>query len=68
MSYWIVDGQKLTNEQYEQLQRQKKLEQKKIQEESERLSRQLAEAYAALKEHLERNPKVSQKITDEQRA
>lgn len=66
MSYWIVDGQKLTNEQYEELQRQKKLEQKKIQEESERLSRQLSQAYAALKEHLERNPEVSQKITDEQ--
>jgi hypothetical protein len=39
---------------------------KKIQEESERLSRQLSQAYAALKEHLERNPEVSQEITDEQ--
>ncbi len=65
MSYWIVDGQKLTNEQYEELQRQKQLEKKNIQQESERLSRQLAEAYAALKEHLERNPKASQKITDD---
>jgi hypothetical protein len=54
MSYWIVDGQKLTNEQYEELERQKELEQQKIQEESERLSRQLSQAYAALKEHLER--------------
>jgi len=66
MSYWIVDGQKLTNEQYGELQRQKKLEQQKIQEESDRLSRQLSQAYAALKEHLERNPEVSQEITDEQ--
>jgi len=66
MSYWIVDGQKLTNEQYEELERQKELEQKKIQEESDRLSRQLSQAYAALKEHLERNPEVSQEITDEQ--
>src|SRR6476661_3663488 len=66
MSYWIVDGQKLTNEQYEELERQKELEQQKIQEESERLSRQLSQAYAALKEHLERNPEVSQEITDEQ--
>jgi hypothetical protein len=66
MSYWIVDGQKLTNEQYEELERQKKLEQQRIQEESGRLSRQLSQAYAALKEHLERNPEVSQKITDEQ--
>jgi hypothetical protein len=65
MSYWIVDGQKLTDEQYEELQRQKQLEKKNIQQESERLSRQLAEAYAALKDHLERNPKVSQKITDD---
>ena len=65
MSYWIVDGQKLTNEQYEDLERQKQLEKKNIQQEGERLSRQLAEAYAALKGHLERNPKASQKITDD---
>jgi hypothetical protein len=65
MSYWIVDGQKLTNEQYEELERQKLLEQQKIQDESERLSRQLGEAYAALKHHLERNPNASHKITDE---
>jgi hypothetical protein len=65
MSYWIVDGQKLTNEQYEELQRQKRLEKQKIQEESERLSRQLSLAYEALKTHLERNPDVGQKITDE---
>jgi hypothetical protein len=66
MSYWVVDGQKLTNEQYEELERQKELKQQTIQEESERLSRQLSQAYAALKEHLERNPEVSQEITDEQ--
>jgi hypothetical protein len=65
MSYWIVDGQQLTNEQYGELQRQKRLEQQKIQDESERLSRQLGEAYAALKDHLERNPNASHKITDE---
>ena len=66
MSYWIVDGQRLTNEQYEELERQKELEKEKIQEESERLSRQLSQAYAALKEHLERNADVSQEITDEE--
>jgi len=66
MSYWIVDGQKLTNEQYEELERQKELEEQKIQEESQRLSRQLSQAYAALKGHLERNPEVSQEITDEE--
>lgn len=65
MTYWIVDGQKLTNEQYEELERQKRLENQRIQEESERLSRQLSQAYAALKEHLGRHPDVSQKITDE---
>ena len=65
MSYWIVDGQKLTNEQYEELERQKRLEKQRIQEESDRLSRQLSQAYAALKEHLQRNPNVGQKITDE---
>ncbi|MGC2742070.1 MAG: hypothetical protein WA672_02715 [Candidatus Angelobacter sp.] len=66
MSYWIVDGQKLTNEQYEESERQKELDEQKIQEETERLSRQLSQAYGALKEHLERNPEVSQEITDEE--
>jgi len=65
MSYWIVDGQQLTNEQYEELQRQKRLEEQRIQEEAARLSRQLGEAYAALKDHLERNPNASHKITGE---
>jgi hypothetical protein len=65
MSYWIVDGQKLTDEQYEEFQLQKRLEKQRIQEESDRLSRQLSQAYAALKEHLGRHPDVSQKITDE---
>ena len=65
MTYWIVDGQKLTMEQYEELEKLKQLEKQKIQEESERLGRELSLAYAAMKEHLERNPKVSQKITDE---
>jgi hypothetical protein len=65
MTYWIVDGQKLTEEQYEELELQKRLEKQRIQEESDRLSRQLSQAYAALKEHLGRHPDVSQKITDE---
>jgi hypothetical protein len=65
MSYWIVDGQKLTDGQYEEFQLQKRLEKQRIQEESDRLSRQLSQAYAALKEHLGRHPDVSQKITDE---
>jgi hypothetical protein len=65
MSYWIVDGQQLTDEQYEELELQKRLEKQKIQEESDRLSRQLSQAYAALKEHLGRHPDVGQKITDE---
>ena len=65
MTYWIVDGQKLTMEQYEELERQKRLEKKKIQDESERLGRQLSQAYEALKDHLARNPNASQKITDD---
>src|SRR6266853_2626813 len=65
MSYWIVDGQKLNNEQYEEWELQKRLEKQRVQEESDRLSRQLSQAYAALKEHLGRYPDVGQKITDE---
>ena len=65
MSYWIVDGRQLTNEQYEELQRQKRLEKQRVQEEAARLRRQLGEAFAALKEHLRQNPNASQQITDE---
>jgi hypothetical protein len=31
MTYWIVDGQKLTDEQYEELELQKRLEKQRIQ-------------------------------------
>jgi hypothetical protein len=65
MTYWMVDGRQLTDEQYNELQRQKRLEKQKIQEESNRLSRQLGAAYAALKEHLRRNEGTSQQVTDD---
>src|SRR5215831_12013318 len=65
MSYWIVDGKQLTNEEYEELRRQKRLKRQKAREEEARLSRQLSDAYAALKEHLWRHKKTSQRITDE---
>jgi hypothetical protein len=44
MGYWMVDGQQLTDEQYQELQRQKRLEKQKVQEESNRLSRELGAA------------------------
>ena len=65
MGYWIVDGRQMTDEEHDEWRKQKELQKEKIHEESERLSRQLGAAYAALKEHLERNPNISQKITDE---
>ena len=65
MGYWIIDGRKMTDEEYNELQRQKRLEKQKIQEESNRLSRQLSAAYAALKEHLRRNEGTSQQVTDD---
>jgi hypothetical protein len=65
MSYWIIDGRQMSNEEYEELERQKKLEKQRAQEEAERLSRQLGAAYAALKEHLRQNPSEGQQITDE---
>ena len=65
MGYWIVNGRQMTDEEHDQWEIQKKLQKEKIQEESARLSRQLGAAYAALKEHLERNPSTSHKITDE---
>jgi len=65
MSYWIVDGKQLSNEEYEELRRQKLLKRQKAREEEARLSRQLSDAYAALKEHLRRHKKTSQRITDD---
>jgi hypothetical protein len=65
MSYWIVDGRELTNEQYEELERQEELEKQKAHEEGQRLRRQLGEAFAALKDHLERTQDEDQQITDE---
>jgi hypothetical protein len=65
MGYWIIDGRQLTDEQYNELQRQKRLEKQKIQEESNRLSRQLGAAYAALKGHLRRHEGTSQQVADD---
>jgi len=65
MGYWIVDGRKVTDEEYCELQRQEELDKQRAREEAARLSRQLGEAYAALKEHLRRNPGTSRQITDE---
>ena len=65
MGYWIVDGRKLTNEEYAELQRQKEQEKRRAREEAQRLTKQLGEAYAALKEHLRVNPETSRHITDE---
>jgi len=65
MGYWIVDGRKVTDEEYLELQRQEERDKQRAREEAARLSRQLGEAYAALKEHLRRNPGTSRKITDE---
>jgi hypothetical protein len=66
MGYWMVDGRQLTNEEYEELQRQKKLEMQRVREEEQRLTKHLSEAYAALKEHLRANPQAERRITDEQ--
>ncbi|HEV7520301.1 MAG TPA: hypothetical protein VGP89_04320, partial [Candidatus Angelobacter sp.] len=64
MTYWIIDGQKFTLEEYDELQKQRRLEKQRSQEEAARLSRQLGAAYAALQDHLRRNPEAQQ-ITDE---
>jgi hypothetical protein len=66
MTHWIVDGRRLTNEEYEELQRQKKLEMQRVREEEQRLTKHLGAAYAALKEHLRMNQGRDRQITGEQ--
>jgi hypothetical protein len=65
MSYWIVNGQRMTMEEHEAWEKQQRLEEKNIAQEAARLGRQLNLAYGALKDHMERNPKVSYQITGE---
>ena len=65
MTYWIVNGQQMTMEEHEEWEKQQRLEEKNVQQEAARLGRQLNLAYAALKDHMERNPKVSYKMTGE---
>ncbi len=64
MSYWIVNGRKLTNEEYEELKRQEEQDKQRAREEAQRLTKLLGEAYANLKEHLQRNPEADQQIPD----
>jgi hypothetical protein len=65
MGYWIVDGRKLSDEEYEELQRQKEQDKQRAREEAQRLTHQLGEAYGALKEHLRLHPTISRQITDD---
>ena len=65
MGYWIIDGRKVTDEEYEELERQEAREKQQARDEAARLSRQLGETYAALKEHLRRNPGMGRQVTDE---
>lgn len=65
MSYWIVDGRKLTNEEYEELQRQEALAKQQAREEAQRLTQQLGEAYTALKEHLRLHQEIDQQVPDD---
>jgi hypothetical protein len=65
MGYWIVDGRKLSNEEYAELQRQLQREKECARGEEFRLTKQLGEAYAALKKHLRDNPRSEQQVTDE---
>lgn len=65
MSYWIIDGKQMTDAEYQELERQNELEKQKVQEESNRLSRELGQAYATLKEHLRRTAKTAQQVADD---
>jgi hypothetical protein len=65
MGYWIVNGRKLTDEEYAEHERQEEREKQRAREEAQRLTTQLGEAYAALKEHLRRNPGTSRHVTDD---
>ena len=65
MGYWIVNGRKLTDEEHAEHERQAEREKQGAREEARRLTQELGQAYAALKEHLRRNPGTSRQITDD---
>src|SRR5262249_52879650 len=65
MGYWIVNGRKLTDEEHEEYERQEEREKQRAREEAQRLTQELGQAYAALKEHLRQNPGTSRRVTDD---
>ena len=65
MSYWIVNGQKLTNEEYAEYKNQEELKKQRVEEETAQLTRNLGYAYEALRLHLHEHADKDRKITDE---
>jgi hypothetical protein len=65
MGYWIVDGRKLTDEEYAELQKREELKRQRVEEETTQLARDLGEAYTALKEHLRAHADTDRRVTSE---
>jgi hypothetical protein len=64
MVYIIIDGQRMSEEEYQEHRRQIEEAEQRSQDEAARLVRQLSEAYKAYSEFMEQNPGVCQRVGD----
>ena len=64
MGYWIIDGKRMTNEEYEEHQRQEEQARVRMREEAAHLMSQLGQTYQALTSLLEQNAEVGLQVTD----
>ena len=60
----MVDGKKLTEEEYKEYQRQQQAAKEKTRNEAARLVRELGEAYSACSRFMEQNPELCQRVGD----
>ncbi|MGC2698269.1 MAG: hypothetical protein WA738_20970 [Candidatus Angelobacter sp.] len=62
--YWMVDGKKLSEEEYQQHQHKQEEEKARVRQETAALVKRLGETYAALTTLLQQNPGVSREVPD----
>ena len=65
---WIIDGKEMTDEEYEEYERQEELAKERVRQEAATLMSQLGQTYKALTRLLEENREVDREVTDQTEA